>query len=498
MRRSIIIAGLVILAAVAGLAAGLFLASGFGKKSAGSAGITSTSRASAVSVGKIVAVKTRSKRKILYYWDPMVGPSSISPKPGISSMGMALIPVYAPQTGAAMAGAVLVDPAMVQNMGIQTSRVTVGPLVHPVRVVGYLRAPAPDRYSITIRVGGWIGKLFATTNGTFVKKGAKLFTLYSPRIVAAEEELVAAQNSLVAARKTADASAIRDARELVGSVEMRLHYLGVSLPQIKSVERSLTALKYITFSSPANGVLTDIKVYQKSRLNAGVTAMRVENLSTLWMDAYVYENQLPWIRMGQRVAARIAAFPGHTFDGKIIFIDALENPQNHSTAVRIELPNARAELRPGMYALADIHTTPFKHAILIPRRAVINTGTGEVTFVEISHGHFDPVKVRTGLSGGIGLRHVLQVLSGVGPGQKVVTSGQFMIDVESQLNEIKSRFMPKVPDAASARPRIRTTSARADAPKKPLGGSPAGAAKTAAMPKGMKMPATHPHSALPQ
>ncbi len=498
MRRIIFISGLVIVAAVGGLVAGLILASGSGNKFAGSGGTLSTTGPHAVPAGNAMAVKTSPKRKILYYWDPMVGPSSISPKPGISSMGMALIPVYAPSSGAGTPGEVTVDPAMVQDMGIQTAPVTLGTLVHPVRVVGYLRTPAPGRYSITIRASGWIGKLFATTNGTTVKKGARLFTLYSPAILAAEEELIAAQKALAAARKIANHSAIRDTRELVQSVELRLYYLAVGWPQIKKIARTLKPVEYVTFYSPTDGVLTDIKVHQKSQITAGTTAMRVDTLSTLWLDAYVYENQLPWIHMGQHVAARIAAFPGHTFDGKIIFIDAFENPRNHTTAVRIELPNARNELRPGMYALADIHTTPFKHAILIPRRAVINSGTGEVTFVEISHGHFDPVPVRTGLSGGIGMRHVLQVLSGVGPGQKVVTSGQFMIDVESQLNEIKSRFMPKVPTTAAATSPNKSTPTTPDAGEGPPGGSTDGAAKPAAMPKGMKMPVTKPNSALSQ
>ena len=150
--------------------------------------------------------------------------------------------------------------------------------------------------------------------------------------------------------------------------------------------------------------------------------------------------------MKQRVVARFAAFPGKKFVGRIIFIDPVENPENHTTTVRIALDNSDGKLRPGMYALADIHTEPLRHAILVPRRAVINTGTSELVFVEIEHGHFDPVKVRTGLVGAHGL---VQVLAGLVPGQKVVTSGQFMIDVESQLSQIKARFMAKIPKAKS-------------------------------------------------
>ena len=401
VRRILLMIFLVLAVGGGGFFAGLFLAKRFAAAPGGA--VRTAGGQSAAAAGK---KRTASHpRKILYWWDPMVGPASISPQPGLSSMGMPLIPVYAPASSASVAGQVRVNPAMVQDMGIQTARVTLGSLTHPVRAVGSLRVAAPQRYSITIRAGGWIGKLYATTNGAEIRKGQKLFTLYSPRIVTAEDELIAAQKSLRAARKTAVRSAESDARELVRSVELRLAYLGVNDAQIKQVEKTLHAPTYVNFYSPAAGVLLDVKVRQKSRLNAGATALRIENFSTLWLASYVYENLY-----------------------------------NHTTAIRIVLDNSSHKLRPGMYALADIRTEPVVRTILVPRRAVINTGTGELTFVEISRGHFDPVTVKTGLRGDHGL---VQVLSGLGPGQRVVTSGQFMIDVESQLNQIKARFMPK-------------------------------------------------------
>ena len=483
MRRSIIIAGLVILAAVGGLLAGLFLATGSKAAPTGAGGKVPATENAAASTG----TAAKPKRKILYYWDPMVGPGSISPKPGISSMGMKLIPVYAPASSASFPGEVRVDPAMVQDMGIQTGNVMIGPLTRLVRTVGYLRVPAPQRYNITIRAGGWIGKLYAATNGTAIRKGQKLFTLYSPRIVAAEGELIAAQQSLVAARKTRNSGLIENMRQLRRSVAMRLDYLGVSRSQVQRIEQSRRVLRYIYFYSPAGGVLTDITVRQKSRINAGVTAMRVENLSTLWLDTYVYDNQLPWVHDGQSVSADIPAFPGKTFTGKIIFIDPFENISNHTTTVRIILNNAARRLRPGMYALANIATQPVRHVILAPRQAIINTGTGELAFVEVSRGHFDPVTVKTGLNGE---HDRVQVLSGLLPGEKVVTSGQFMIDVESQLNEIKARLMAKV---SSRKPAVNARKIKAHELKvqkrkarKP-GSAPPATQPSATMPEGMKM-----------
>jgi Cu(I)/Ag(I) efflux system membrane fusion protein len=163
----------------------------------------------------------------------------------------------------------------------------------------------------------------------------------------------------------------------------------------------------------------------------------------------VFDNQLPWIRRGQRVTATLAALPGQTFTGKISFIDPYENPQFHNTTVRMILNNRAGQLRPGMYALADIHTKPVLRCLLVPRVAVMNTGTGELAFVEVQPGHFNPVAVKTGLSGEHSL---VQVLSGLKRGQKVVTSGQFLMDVESQLNEIKARFIPRMSPKRKAMP----------------------------------------------
>ncbi len=475
MRRNIVIFLTTGVGLIAGFAAGIW----FNAASYGTASV----RQPRPSPGRVVTRrpvdKTRQKRKVLYWWDPMVGPASISPKPGISSMGMALIPVYAPASGSSVAGEVRVDPAMVQNMGIQTQKVTIGPLSRLVHTVGFLKVPAPRRYSVTIRAGGWIGKLYAATNGTMIRKGQKLFTLYSPRIVAAENEFIAAQQSLLAACKTGNSGVIRDARELRTSVAMRLEYLGVSGSQVKKIEHSLRPMTFVSFYSPATGCLVDVNVRQKSRIDAGKTAMRIENLQSLWLDSYIYENQIPWVHLGQRVTARIAAFPGRSFTGKVVFIDPFENPANHTIAVRMVLDNSSHNLRPGMYALANIRTQPRQHVILAPRSAIINTGTGELAFVEISRGHFDPVTVKTGLTG---QHDMVQVLSGLAPGQKVLTSGQFAIDVESQLNAIKARFMPKLSTAKSA-PAVHKPHAQ-----RPKATTPSAVVKPpATMPRGMKM-----------
>jgi RND family efflux transporter MFP subunit len=480
MKRTIIMTGLLIGAVIGGMLVGLFVREGVGGTFRAAAGNATVATYPGTPLGNPAVMSPRPRRKILYYWDPMVGPASISPKPGISSMGMQLIPVYAPASGGGTtSGQVRVAPAMVQDMGIQTSRVAIGPLIRLVHTVGYLRVPDPQRYNITLRTGGWIGKLYATTNGTVIRKGQRLFTLYSPQIVAAENELLAAQESFLTARKAGNSGLVKDTLRLRQSVETRLAYLGVNWAQIKRIEKARQVLRHVCFYSPADGVLTDIALHQKSRINAGAVVLSVDNLSSLWLDIQVYENQLPLVHEGQITRAKIAEFPGKTFMGKIIFIDPFENSYNHTTTVRAVLNNSARLLRPGMYALASIYTQPINRAILAPRQAIIHTGTGELAFVEVSSGHFDPVTVQTGLNGEHGL---VQILSGLLPGEKVVTSGQFMIDVESQLNQIEARFVPQL----SSRKPATSARKRKSIPDK-AGGVMPGTKPSATMPKGMKM-----------
>lgn len=424
-----------------------------------------------------------AKRKILYWWDPMVGPASISNKPGISSMGMKLIPVYAPASGAATPGEVTVDPAMVQDMGIQTARVSLGPLRKTIRTVGTLRRAAPARYAVTLRVSGWIGKLYATTNGIAVKKGDKLFTLYSPQLLAAQQELVAAEKLLRAGGSDTPVSAGIAAHALITSIANRLRYLGVSGRQIATLERTLKPREYITFYSPAAGFLEKIKIRQKSRVMLGTRVMQIVNLNRVWLDSQVYENQLPWVELGQTMSATLASQPGRKFSGKIIFISPTESSVTHTVRVRAVFENRRGLLKPGMYALVDIVAQPVAHAILAPLNSIINTGTGQLAFVEVSHGHFDPATVTTGLEGD---HNLIEVLSGLRPNQRVVVNGQFLIDVESNLNQLAAHFMPST--RAAGKPGARKSAHQRRKPQPPATASatpPAGAKP--AMPKGMKM-----------
>ena len=448
MKRSIATGILAVVAAGAGLISGVMLASG------GKAPKETASRAAAPAA----TVAAQGKRKILYWWDPMVGPSSISPKPGISAMGMKLVPVYASKSQQSP-GEVTISPAIEQDLAVETSPIRFGPLGKTVRTVGYFRQATPVTYAVTMRVSGWMGTLYATTNGTAIRKGDPLFTLYSPQLLAAEEELLAASHNSALAARTHDPRSVTEARRLYQSIRRRLIFLGVSAAQLDRIVAQHKAREYLTFPSPVSGYLGRVSVRQKSFIKSGQAVMRIEQLSTVWLDAKVYDSQLPWVRLGEVIQARIAADPGRTLEGRIFFIDPHEDPRTHTVTVRARFANPVGLLRPGMYALVNIASTPFKNILLAPASAIIHTGTGEVALVAKGKGRFVPRNVTTGLTGNNGR---VQVLSGLKAGEEVVTSGQFLIDVESNMNEITAKFTararspkPAAPDVKGAMPGMK-------------------------------------------
>ncbi|HMD54772.1 MAG TPA: efflux RND transporter periplasmic adaptor subunit, partial [Phycisphaerae bacterium] len=431
MKKTFLLILLVLSAGAIGLIAGLIISQHAQSPSTG------TSRISTTLNGPTLLSASSPAQKILYYWDPMLGPSSISPKPGISAMGMQLVPVYAQNQGG-NAGEIRVDPAMIQDMGFQTAPVRLGSLTRTIRTVAVLRVPDSQRHNVTLRVSGWIDQLYAAVNGNAIHKGDKLFTLYSPELLAAQQQLVAAQQAVQAAYKTGDAQTIADAQALANSLQGRLQFLGVDDAQIQNIILTLKTSPYLTFYAPVSGLLTNVNVQQQSYVSSGNTVLMIEQLDPIWLQASVYENQIDWIHPGQTMTAQTDALPGKTFSGKIIYIDPYEDSQTHTIAVRALLDNSDGNLRPGMYATAYIQTQPLDKAILAPREAIIDTGSEQLVFVQETQGHFNPVRVVTGLEGDGDL---VEVLSGLGPGQQVVTSGQFLLDVESRIQEAGNNYL---------------------------------------------------------
>jgi Cu(I)/Ag(I) efflux system membrane fusion protein/cobalt-zinc-cadmium efflux system membrane fusion protein len=379
-------------------------------------------------------------RKIKYWWDPMLGPSSIRHHPGQSAMGMALVPVY--EDEAATAGELTVDPAIVQNMGVRLAEVKRGPLSMTVRAAGYLTAAEPLRYDINLRLSGWIEKLSADTLGMPIAKGQKLFELYSPQLTVAVEELVAAKAAKASTASPGDPSspAAQAADALYQSAKQKLRLWGLSSEQVDHLASLKTAPATIPFFSLADGVLAETTVVNGSAVQAGQRIMRIVDHRTLWLDAQIDPLDLPWIHLGQPAQASIAGVPRKISRGKVIFIDPNVDPATRTTTVRLAIDNKNLKLRPGMYATVRLSATPANDALLAPRSAIIDTGQRQVAFVAQGGGHFQPRDVKLGLVGSDGMA---QILNGLSPGEQVVVTGQFLLDADSRMQEAVRRFLEK-------------------------------------------------------
>jgi RND family efflux transporter MFP subunit len=373
---------------------------------------------------------TGGKQKILYYWDPMLGPSSIAHAPGKSAMGMDLVPVFEDEQSGGPT--VKIDPTIVQNMGVRTAEVTRGPLAVTVRTVGMLEVPEPAVYEVNLKVNGWIEKLYANTDGMHIHKGEPLFDLYSPDVQVAEEELIGAVKALNGLDPKSPDAVHMESQGMVDSARQKLLLWGISEQDIDAIAKATKAPQTIAFRSPADGDLVEKMVVEGSAVQAGMKLMRIEDHSKLWLNAQVYEAQIASVAIGQTVEAMVDGVPGKTFTGPIMFIYPHVDHMTRTVTVRVALDNPKHELRPGMYATANIMTQPVADAVLVPREAVIDTGTRQIAFVAEADGHFDPRKVRMGT---VGDDDRVEILEGLAPGEIVVTSGQFLMDVESRTTE---------------------------------------------------------------
>jgi multidrug efflux pump subunit AcrA (membrane-fusion protein) len=344
-------------------------------------------------------------------------PQVIRDQPGSCPIcGMALTPLET-HPGAA-ASAVVIDPVMTQNMGLRTAPVVEGPLALSVRATGQLGEAEPARHDVNLRVSGWIQTLHAHTEGMHVQRGAPLFALYSPDVRVAVDELIAAR------RAGADGVA--------RAAAARLRLWGLDDATIDRLGRLDRAPETVVFTSPVTGHVVVKDVVEGAAVKAGDRVLRIVDHSSLWLDAQVFEQDFPLVRVGQHATAVVAGFPDAPVAGEILFIHPHVDMTTRTARVRIAVENPGLTLRPGMWATVEIAVPAVDRATLVPREAVIETGVRQVAFVQRERGRFEPREVTTGRAGRNG---TVEVLAGLAPGETVVVSGQFLLDAESRFRE---------------------------------------------------------------
>ncbi|MGA9460015.1 MAG: efflux RND transporter periplasmic adaptor subunit, partial [Desulfobaccales bacterium] len=382
-------------------------------------------------------------RKILYWVDPM-DPTYVRDKPGKAPCGMDLVPVYAPEGGAAAApGAIAVSPAAIQSMGVRTAKVEVRPLNHDTWTVGLVTFDERSLSEINTKVNGWVERLYVNATGDPVRRGQALISIYSPDLVSAEEEYLLALRNLKELGKSPIPEMAAGARRLAEASRRRLEYFDISPAQIESLEESGHVKKHLVLASPVQGIVTKRLVTQGAYVQAGMPLLEVADLSTIWVDADIYQYELPWIKVGQQVTMSLAYLPGETFAGRIDYIYPFLSGATRTVRVRLKFPNPRLELKPEMFAQVQIKSPVTKKVVVVPADAVLDTGLKQHVFIALGNGRFEPREVKLGVYGdGNQYREVLAGLQG---GEEVVTSAQFMLDSESRFQEARQMMLAPQP-----------------------------------------------------
>jgi RND family efflux transporter MFP subunit len=388
------------------------------------------------------------ERRVLYWRAPM-DPNYVSDKPGKSPMGMDLVPVYADELESTTGPTITIEPATVQNMGIRTTTVQRGPLVKTVRTVGRVAYDEQRVTFVDTKFDGWIEKLYVDETGAHVSAGAPLFDVYSPKLYSAQEEYLAALRGAERLATSTVAEARNQARQLVDAARVQLKYFDISDQQIDRLKQTGEVQKTLTIYSPAGGVVTEKTAQQGMNVKPGVRLYTIADLSTVWVLADVYEYQLPWVRIGQAARMTLPYLPDRELTGRVAYIYPYLEGRARVAKVRLEFPNPNGELKPDMYANVTLRADLDRQALLIPREAYIDSGQRQVAFVALGEGRFQPREIQVGVQAEDGQ---VEVLDGLDGGERVVTSGQFLLDAESKLKEaIEKMRDPRAAATADSR-----------------------------------------------
>ncbi len=374
----------------------------------------------------------------LQYYTCGMHPWVILPAPGDCPIcGMDLVPLDPSK----FSGEITIDPVVVQNMGVRVEEVATGPLVKSLRTVGIVDYDEENVRDVNIKVSGWIENLNVDSLGASVRQGEPLFSLYSPQLYSAQEDYLIARRG--------------GNRSLIEAARTRLEYFDISDEQVEALAKRGAPEKTLLIESPFTGIVTQKHANEGMKVEPGMQVYRIADLSKVWVMVTAYEYQLPYIQEGQEAVMTLEYIPGQTFEGKVAYIYPYLDKKTREVQVRLEFDNPTGLLKPGMFASVELRNRLAAEATLAPRSAVIDTGKRKVAFVSLGEGKFEPRAVETGITTE---NAKIQILSGLEPGDKVVTSGQFLLDSEANMREALAKMM-KGESAAEQAPEIAKANA---------------------------------------
>jgi Cu(I)/Ag(I) efflux system membrane fusion protein len=350
------------------------------------------------------------------------------------AMGMDYLPVFDDEPGSPEVeghASVTIDSAQQRLIGLRTVAVDRGPVASALRTVGRVSIDETRVRRVNVKVAGYVEHVFADFVGRPVRAGQPLFSLYSPEVLATENELLAA------ARTDGPGSA------LVASARRKLSLWDVPATELERLEREGTAARVVTFVSPISGVVTKKDLVEGARVEAGAMPFEVVDLTSVWVVADVYETDLRFVEPGMTASLSLRAFPGKTWEGGVSFIEPVLDPKSRTVRVRSSFPNPKGELKPELFGEVTL-SRPAREVLRVPADAVVLNGERPLVFVARGGGRFEPRVVSLGEAG----REFSEVLDGVAAGELVVTRANFLVDSESSLRASLARLSP-TPDAGA-------------------------------------------------
>ncbi len=315
-----------------------------------------------------------------------------------------------------------------RTIGVRYTTVRRETLIRSIRTVGLVEAAEPRIADITPKIDGFVEELFVTYTGESVRRGQRLLTLYSPLMVAAQEELLTAKRMLDRISPES-VEAYRNAQSTLAAARRRLEYWDITADQIRRIEESGEVTKTLTLVAPFNGVVLEKGVFEGQRVMEGMRLYRLADLSEVWIEGEVFEQDLQFVREGTPAHIVVEAYPGEDIRGRVSFVYPTVDPKTRTNRVRVSVPNPDLRLKPGMFATTFFDAMIGSAVLTIPMEAVVATGTRNLVFVRDADGMLGPREVALGARSG----SLVHVLDGVAEGETIVASGNFLIDAESRL-----------------------------------------------------------------
>jgi Cu(I)/Ag(I) efflux system membrane fusion protein len=407
---------------------------------------TSAAPATSAKADMAPAVPVEKVRKIRFYRNPM-GLADTSPTPKQDSMGMDYIPVYEEEEESTPTSAnqLKFSAEKIQKMGVRTEAAALRVLDKVVRASGRIEPDERRSYTIAPKFEGYVEKLHVNATGQAVAKGQPLFEVYAPELLAAQREYTIAVQG-VQALTQAGPDAQKSMQQLADASLARLRNWDVSEEQIKELAKTGTAKRTLTFRSPVGGFVSEKKAMQGMRFMPGEALYQISDLSSVWVVADVFEQDIASVRTGARAQVKINAYPDKVFDAALTYVYPTLNAETRTVPVRLELANPGGLLKPGMFAQVELSVGGKGRVVTVPVSAVLDSGSRQIVLVQVGKagdGRFEPREVHIGARSD----NYLEVLHGVQEGEQVVVSANFLIDAESNLKAAIAGFGAPAPVA---------------------------------------------------